>query len=74
MGQACGSADDSATPSGDHKPMKESKPKQKKLTSLDDIIKTNQRKSSEIKITASEKKKLFDRKFSIQKDQIRKIR
>lgn len=74
MGQACGSASDSATPSGDHKPQKESRPKQKKLTSLDDIIKVNQRKSSEIKITASDKKKLFDRKFSIQKDQIKKIR
>jgi len=53
MGQACGSARDSVTPSGGHKAKDENKPHRRKLTSLDDVINIKQRRSAEIKFTPS---------------------
>lgn len=46
MGQACGSARDSVTPSGANKAKQENRPKHRKLTSLDDVINIKQRRSA----------------------------
>ena len=67
MGAACGSARDSSSPSGGKANSQLSRNKNRKLTSLDDVINVKQRKSAEIRLSSSEKKKLFDRKFSVKK-------
>ena len=67
MGAACGSARDSSTPSGGKANSQVSRNKNRKLTSLDDVIEVKQRRSVEIRLSESEKKKLFDRKFSVKK-------
>jgi hypothetical protein len=67
MGAACGSARDSSTPSGGKTNSQVSRNKNRKLTSLDDVIEVKQRRSVEIRLSESEKKKLFDRKFSVKK-------
>lgn len=73
MGATCGSANDSSTPNPKNRFEREGRNKNKKLTSLDDVIKFKQRKSVEVKFSPSEKKKLFERKFSVQKDDLKRI-
>jgi hypothetical protein len=67
MGAACGSARDSSNPSGEKANSQTLRNKNRKLTSLDDVINVKQRRSAEIRLSESEKKKLFDRKFSVKK-------
>lgn len=67
MGAACGSARESTTPSGNKAMSHQSRGKNRKLTSLDDVIMVKQRKSVELKLSDSEKKKLYQRKFSVKK-------
>lgn len=67
MGAACGSARDSSTPWGEKANSQVSRNKNRKLTSLDDVINVKQRRSAEIRLSESEKKKLFERKFSVKK-------
>ncbi len=46
MGAACGSARDSTTPSGNKPPSQQTRNKNRKLTSLDDVINVKQRRSA----------------------------
>jgi hypothetical protein len=70
MGAACGSAKDSSKPGDSEENGKNRRSNDRRLTSLDDIINIKQRRSSEVRLTNSEKKKLYERKFSVKKEDL----
>jgi len=71
MGAACGSARDSILPVGANRQDKRNK--DRKLTSLEDVINVKQRRNSDVKLTHEEKRKLYQRKYSVKKEDIKKI-